>query len=461
LLDGAREKGTLLVVDAGRTLAPPTAHRTDGEREQRRVKADAIARSFAAAGVDAMALGATDWTLGSEFVRGLVTDVGLPVLAANLTCGGSHPFPASVVKEQAGLKIGIVGVTLGEVDGCEVSDPREALIAAAAALPPVDVRLALVPVPDDRALATIRQPSDEAGPLPYDLVLDARNRPPNAASDAVGAPWLSGGSGNKKLGFLELTLTPGASGWRVEGASVGRSRAAVLESRLEATRRRLEAATDDAVRQRSEAQIAAYEKQIAEVRAEEAAQVGGPAHVAKVTVVDVEASVAEQATSLALVNEAKRKVTELAGADPATFVPRLVVDPTSAFAGGETCIRCHDEEHGQWASTPHARAWNGLVADGRPFDGDCWTCHVTAANLDGGPTGATGTAGFRDVQCEACHGPSRAHVGAPNEVDSPVAKPGVDVCVRCHDGKQDQGRFDAGTYLPRVGHGPTAAPGGG
>ena len=56
-----------------------------------------------------------------------------------------------------------------------------------------------------------------------------------------------------------------------------------------------------------------------------------------------------------------------------------------------------------------------------------------------------------DVGCEACHGPGKAHAASPTTVKL-QASPGIEVCTQCHDGVQDEGRFDAETYLSRVRH---------
>ena len=69
-----------------------------------------------------------------------------------------------------------------------------------------------------------------------------------------------------------------------------------------------------------------------------------------------------------------------------------------------------------------------------------------------GPHDPGAVAGLEHVGCEACHGPGKAHVGNPPTVEM-RASPDVSVCVGCHDGKQDEGRFDPVTYFPRVAHG--------
>ncbi|MEO0606474.1 MAG: multiheme c-type cytochrome, partial [Myxococcota bacterium] len=80
-------------------------------------------------------------------------------------------------------------------------------------------------------------------------------------------------------------------------------------------------------------------------------------------------------------------------------------------------------------------------------------CHVTGAHRRGGPSAPKGTGSYRDVQCEACHGPSRAHAERPDDASlRPVRSPDEATCRTCHDGEQDGGRFDLATYLPQVVH---------
>ncbi len=104
------------MVDAGGSLGP-RRRSTGADLEQRRIKAELIARSWALGGIDAVALGEADWGLGAEFVRSLVAETDLPVLAANLSCDGKD-FPGSKVVRSPAGRVGLVGVTVGPVDGC-------------------------------------------------------------------------------------------------------------------------------------------------------------------------------------------------------------------------------------------------------------------------------------------------------------------------------------------------------
>jgi hypothetical protein len=253
---------------------------------------------------------------------------------------------------------------------------------------------------------------------------------------------------------LTLALDPRASGWSPEGyAEQLRKKAETLRARVVQLDERLAGPIqlDPGTRKRLEQQRDGYAKQVATIDAELATVGTTRSHHFTTRAIELSDAIADHPATEALVVAAKQKITAAAGVDPARFVPRVVAE--GPFAGGETCVPCHQAEHAQWSTTPHARAWSTLVAEDRAFDADCWTCHVTGAGQDGGPPSATASAGWRDVQCEACHGPSRAHAASPATVDS-VREASLETCTTCHDGEQDGGRFDPATYTRRVRHFP-------
>ena len=93
----------------------------------------------------------------------------------------------------------------------------------------------------------------------------------------------------------------------------------------------------------------------------------------------------------------------------------------------------------------------------RQLDNECFECHTTGAKTPSGPENALAAsgAGLMNVGCESCHGPGREHASTPT-ITRMRRDPGVDVCMNCHDGKQDGGRFDYPTYRPQILH--TAMP---
>jgi predicted CXXCH cytochrome family protein len=178
-------------------------------------------------------------------------------------------------------------------------------------------------------------------------------------------------------------------------------------------------------------------------------------HSLRLEGVDLGEDVPDDPETAKLVAEAKARVTTASGGDATRFVARLVLDEASPYAGGQACVGCHRDEHAQWSTTPHSRAWQALVKKERALDEQCWGCHVTGEGQEGGPPNAADSGPWRDVQCEACHGPGRAHVAKPEEAHL-VKTPAVEACTGCHDGVQDQGRFDPVEYMPKVAHGATA-----
>ena len=121
------------------------------------------------------------------------------------------------------------------------------------------------------------------------------------------------------------------------------------------------------------------------------------------------------------------------------------------YVTARTCMGCHKEQHADWMKTPHARAWATLVKERRQYDLDCWSCHVTGAGKEGGPEGPDEVGPLKNVQCEACHGPGKAHVAAPTK-ENIVLAPSEALCKECHTEEQTEGRFVHADYLPKVDH---------
>lgn len=457
MLATQRAAGPTVVVEAGQSLGPPRDEAVPGGEEQRRIKARLVAQTWEAGGLDALALGGNDWALGAPFVRELVAQHHLPLLAANLTCGGAAPYPASKVLEVAGRRIGVVGVTEGAVEGCEVGPMVPAIRAAVEAMGPVDLVLGLIPVETDRGLAAAI-----SEPIPVHVVIDARGRSAQGGAEARGDTYFVGaGSEMHSVSELHLVFHSGASGWVAEGEAErvakkldnARARVEQLDARLPTEPEEARAALQ---RQRD-----AYAAQLDELTARATAvESARGVHRFRLSEVELDDAIADDPGVAAAVVEAKAAITAAAGGvGAAAFVPRTVTDPDSAYAGGESCAGCHPQQHAQWSTTAHARAWSTLVAQDRAMDDQCWKCHVTGADRDGGPVDAPSSGPWRDVQCEVCHGPGRVHsvvrAAGPREAGAPpdiLRDPPRELCVQCHDGKQDDGRFDFTTYRPQVAH---------
>lgn len=124
-------------------------------------------------------------------------------------------------------------------------------------------------------------------------------------------------------------------------------------------------------------------------------------------------------------------------------------DPGESFLGVQRCANCHKAEYDAYRSSPHAKAWQTLVAKGQTSNPDCISCHVTGWNWYGGfnPTVSTkGQNTLFNVQCEACHG-----YGSQHTRDGKWAKLAKDSCTKCHT-KEFDPNFDYRTRWAVIAH---------
>ena len=137
----------------------------------------------------------------------------------------------------------------------------------------------------------------------------------------------------------------------------------------------------------------------------------------------------------------------------------------SPFVGNQVCAACHAEIVTIWQKSRHAHAFATLEKKGKHFDPECLACHVVGLNPWEAPENASaadrnfeGGTGFlspqttphlKNVQCENCHGPARAHL--KNNKIKPANNDPKMVCVICHQGSHSP-VFNFETYWPKIKH---------
>jgi cytochrome c5 len=129
----------------------------------------------------------------------------------------------------------------------------------------------------------------------------------------------------------------------------------------------------------------------------------------------------------------------------------------ASYVGMETCADCHSDAVDFWKKTVHAQAWQTLVERGQQLDFECIGCHVTGWEKPGGSNLAHNDK-LRDVQCETCHGPASIHVAKGGE-EKPAAvrrNPPEELCAtQCHTHEHSD-TFQREAYLRDIlgpGHG--------
>ena len=121
----------------------------------------------------------------------------------------------------------------------------------------------------------------------------------------------------------------------------------------------------------------------------------------------------------------------------------------SPYVGADVCRNCHLAAHDSWTKSKHASSFVRL-SETDAASAACIGCHATGLPSDlRAPDGRPHLPG---TQCEACHGPGRAHAAEaltgtlPARGRGITARPQAEVCERCHN-KQSP-RFQGFVYGP-------------
>jgi 2',3'-cyclic-nucleotide 2'-phosphodiesterase (5'-nucleotidase family) len=434
-----------VIVDAGDLLwKSPTV--SESRLAQQRIKAGLQLDSYALSGVDGMVPGEGDLALGLDWLSAAASERSLPYVAANLKCA-DWPLPSHRIVERGGLRVAIVGVVgMSEAGPCAATSTVPAVKAAVAESSDADVHILLSYQAEHQDASIVRSVPE------IDVVVNGHARKllpvPNLLEGK--AIQLAAGTRGKKLGIADLTFAKGGEGFAILGLTDkldDRLQRAI--ERRERTELRVEKARTEETRLRAQQVVERIDRQVADLRAQietaNAAQTGG-SHTVLNRFKGLTDDVADHPETQRLVDAAKERMETVASA-----IPPKKTEALRPFVGDRMCQACHSEQHAQWKSTPHAYAWSTLVRVKRSQDLDCFACHVTGAHHKDGPQTPAEASGLENVGCESCHGPGGGHVQSPSKSNI-VLSPSESVCVECHDGEKDEGRFDLETYLPKVQH---------
>jgi len=102
---------------------------------------------------------------------------------------------------------------------------------------------------------------------------------------------------------------------------------------------------------------------------------------------------------------------------------------SSQFLTANGCEKCHKKEYEGWIKTRHAAALNSLIQKEKHYDSDCLPCHTTGFGMPGGFVNLKSSLELESVQCEACHGPGKAHA---EEGKKKYGRVGEKTCKKCH-----------------------------
>jgi hypothetical protein len=459
LVDEARAKGPVLVVDAGSLLygQNPVPPHLDAQEE---LKANLLTSIYdKQLQVAAVGLGPADLAKGPKSVR-------FARFAANVSDPAIPVKPPGVI-EIGGAKVGVFGVVgAGVLKDFKTGDAVAAGKSAVDTLKKAgaQVVVGLVQATSKRdAVSLVR----DIGGIDFAVIgLGAVAPEPDRIEvepTAVNGSWIViPANRGQIISRVDVYVRPGGGSF---ADAVGRGAAAGKITSLERQIRAHEAelarfAQDkDADPAFVAAKRAELDGHIAEKKRLEASPLEIPAKGSFFTLEQVRIN--KKLACSPPVRDAIKGYDTAAGeanvkAAASTPVPKPPKGKAS-YVGDEQCSDCHDEEMEFWKTTRHNGAWKTLVDRGQQFDYECIGCHVTGWAQPGGSNLAH-NATLQNVQCETCHGPGSIHVakGGEEKPFAIVRNPPKGMCAeQCHT-KEHSDTFDYEPYLRDIvgkGHG--------
>ena len=119
----------------------------------------------------------------------------------------------------------------------------------------------------------------------------------------------------------------------------------------------------------------------------------------------------------------------------------------SAFVGAVSCKKCHEANYRNWLKTKHADASQTIARSPKYAQEECLVCHSTGfGKISEFATVEEIPISLRGVQCEACHGEGKGHP----EKGGIVRQVTLGICRNCHTRDQSPA-FDYKSYREKVG----------
>jgi hypothetical protein len=123
------------------------------------------------------------------------------------------------------------------------------------------------------------------------------------------------------------------------------------------------------------------------------------------------------------------------------------IPKTSPFAGAISCKKCHEVNYRNWLKTKHAKASQTIAASPKYAQEECLLCHSTGYGKIGEYATVTEIPFYlQGVQCEACHGEGKGHPGR-GSIERKVT---LGACRNCHT-KDQSPTFNYMAYLEKIG----------
>jgi hypothetical protein len=454
-----KEGKKILLLDTGNLLfrKPP---QTETKQRDALLRVDLLIHSYNKMGYDVVNVGEKDLMMGINFLLEVSPKAKFSFVSTNLVDKkiGKNIFKSYVVKEIAGLRVGILGLlddqfnpTLKEKNpGISVTEPVAALQAAMKGLREYcDFIVVLSQLGESKDKKLAREVHE------IDLIL--------------------GGGGESSRVVMERQNETAIYRLEPRGGYLGRVDYSLSDTKKpikfliaderEELQKKLERLISRSARIKTEMaksgiqeEIKAKELNFLESKQKELERTllaFGDKNLYRHVVIPVQMAIPDDPSigkelEIYRVESAKLykpKVVVEAGKDLSEKEMLARIPKTSPFAGAISCKRCHEVNYRNWLKSKHAKASQTIGASPKYAQEECLICHSTGygkireyATVEEIPFYLQG------VQCESCHGEGKGHPGKGN-VERKVT---LGVCRNCHT-KDQSPAFNYVAYLEKIG----------
>lgn len=392
-----------------------------------------------------------DLTDGSSFLEHLQEKYGIPFVSMNLIekNSGRTIFKPYILKSFGDLSVAVLGITAVQPESSKNGLLRDlAVLSWEDTLPKIlqeigkraDMIILLSSFPEE----TNRKIAQEFEQI--DIILQSGPSAVNRPVQITGSTLLAQTAGRGKyVGKIDISWLARDT-WLQENGS---TRSQDINARLDQVNRQLarmekqdsvSSPQEDALFSKLQKARAEILSELKELRRQDMKAAEGNSTY-RDSLIALEMSVPEDPEVQKILSTSRRAVYELNKKRMAEQrqgnVRTYIFSP---MAGWQSCRSCHPVQTEHWRETNHAKAWETLAAAQQQFNHDCLICHVTLPIYNRTVVMQEGLIAslspeFYGVGCEACHGPGKKHVDAPET--SSMLRPTEETCTACHTPDHD------------------------
>ncbi|OGP74220.1 MAG: hypothetical protein A2V86_13890 [Deltaproteobacteria bacterium RBG_16_49_23] len=454
-----KEGQKIVLLDTGNLLFRKPSN-TETKRKDALLRVDLLIQSYNEMGYDVVNVGEKDLMMGLRFLSEATQKAKFPFISANLIEKKTQKgiFSPYVIKEIAGLKIGVFGLlddqfnpALQEIDpGLTLLDPittSKAVIRGLRETCDLIILLSQLGESKDKRLAR-EHPQ-------IDIILGGGGEAQKAVIERVNEiPIFRLEPRGGYLGRVDFSLIDTKKPIKF---SVSSERDEIEKKMERLTGRSLQIKAEMA-RSGKKEEMKIKELKFLELKqkeVEKALLVLEDKNFYKYTAIPVQLAVEDDPKIMKGVEHYRAESAKLyklkviglpeKGLSEKEMIARIPKE--SPFVGAITCKKCHEVNYRNWLKTKHARASQTIVASPKYAQEECLMCHSTGygkmaeyATVDEIPFYLKG------VQCESCHGKGKDHPGK-GKMDRKVT---LGVCRNCHT-KDQSPTFNYVAYLEKIG----------